>query len=446
MARRNRFSGLASGPIQLQASAQSSVPLDPLAAALLASGLQGGPVKHPLQGAGRLAQALAGAFLQRRSQDTASQQKAADSQALARALATITGGVPAFTDPDTGVETVPAVPPGQQSLSAALASTDNSSVIDRLAPLGIAQALKGRPAEGFTLGAGQRRFGAGGEEIARGGPKPLVPGRDTPYSPEVLEQLIDIAGAEKASEIKAVLGGLGRGELVRRDLTPAELKVDETFGKDYADFIGRGGFADAEKNITQLRGVRDQLAAGEELTGGIKGYLPTVLRTPFAPESVAAQETVEEVVQRNLRLILGAQFTEREGIRLIERAFNPRLSEAENVKRIDRLLDAMDTALEAKRAASEYYEASGSLRGFKGTAQMSKLEFYDLATGGEGASILDPTTPSAAAQPAGKFEGKSISQMSLEELTALPKSGMSFEQLRAASAALKERLAEAQRQ
>ena len=71
-------------------------------------------------------------------------------------------------------------------------------------------------------------------------------------------------------------------------------------------------------------------------------------------------------MQRNLRLILGAQFTEKEGQRLIARAYNPSLSEQENAKRVRNLIKQMQSAAEAKASAARYFEENGTLAGWKG--------------------------------------------------------------------------------
>ena len=73
------------------------------------------------------------------------------------------------------------------------------------------------------------------------------------------------------------------------------------------------------------------------------------------------------MVQRNLRIILGAQFTEEEGKRLIKRAYNPRLEESQNIKRLDRLINSMKKAREAQMAANKHFQEKGTLKGYKGT-------------------------------------------------------------------------------
>jgi hypothetical protein len=146
-------------------------------------------------------------------------------------------------------------------------------------------------------------------------------------------------------------------------LTPAQKKVDESFATEYVKFT-TGEFADAEKNISQLEEVEQALQGTSNLTGPAVSIIPDFVKAFGMPETISTREAVEEVVQRNLRLVLGAQFTEKEGEKLIARAYNPKLSEAENLKRVRRLLKSMKDAIKAKKSAAEYFEKNGTLKGY----------------------------------------------------------------------------------
>lgn len=169
--------------------------------------------------------------------------------------------------------------------------------------------------------------------------------------------------------------------------SPAETAVDKNFAKSYEEDVAAGGLADMEKNITQLRGVRDLLLKkdGPNLTGPILGRVPDAIASWTNPAAVNAREQVEEVVQRNLRVILGAQFTQNEGFALIKRAYNPALDEATNAKRLTRLINTMDQAMQAKKDAASYYEQHGTLKGFKGKLNYT-INDFDSAMDGEGGS------------------------------------------------------------
>jgi hypothetical protein len=161
---------------------------------------------------------------------------------------------------------------------------------------------------------------------------------------------------------------------IKDSLTPGQQAADKKFGADYADFTAAGGYADVDKQLKQLDKVADDLeriSGGkgkphERLTGPLTGTAPDWINAAINPAAIAARERVEEVAQRNLRIVLGAQFTQAEGDKLIARTYNPRLSEGENAKRVRALADQIRTAAKQKQSASEYFERNGTLTGFKG--------------------------------------------------------------------------------
>lgn len=143
--------------------------------------------------------------------------------------------------------------------------------------------------------------------------------------------------------------------------------VDAAFAKEYAEWVGQGGASDTFKQIAQLEDVANALESGNDnISGWFVGNMPDAINTIANPDAVKYRERVEEVVQRNLRLILGAQFTKEEGERLIKRSFNPRLDEKENATRIRALLQQMNLAAQQKADASRYFEENGTLQGWRG--------------------------------------------------------------------------------
>lgn len=157
--------------------------------------------------------------------------------------------------------------------------------------------------------------------------------------------------------------------------TKGRTKTDEAYAKEYVTYKASGGFADQMKQLNQIQGVLVALESGKELTGPVTGSVPDVAQKFLNPEAIRVREDVEEVVQRNLRAVLGAQFTEREGDRLIKRAYNPNLSESENAKRVRRLLIQMKKATKAKESAARYWEKKGTLTGWGG--KMPTMEDFN---------------------------------------------------------------------
>lgn len=174
--------------------------------------------------------------------------------------------------------------------------------------------------------------------------------------------------------------------------TPAQKAVDESFAKEYTPWV-TGGAADVQKNLTQLQSAIKELESGrDDLTGHVLGRFSPENRAIFNQDSVDVEERVQEVAQRNLRLVLGAQFTEKEGDRLISRVYNPRLDESINARRVRALFDQIQKAAEDKQRAAQYYEQNGTLNGFQGSLYTSFSQFendLNAALEEDGATTVD---------------------------------------------------------
>lgn len=182
-------------------------------------------------------------------------------------------------------------------------------------------------------------------------------------------------------------------EALTPNMTPAQKAVDEAFAKDYTAWI-TGGASDVQKNLGQLDMALSALNSGaDNLTGPVIGTLPRAVRERIAPRSIDVQEMVEEVGQRNLRLVLGPQFTEKEGERLIARIYNPTQDESVNARRAQILFNQIKKAAEDKQRAAKYFEDNGTLNGFQGSLYTSVDQFrndLDAALAEDGATTVDP--------------------------------------------------------
>lgn len=182
-----------------------------------------------------------------------------------------------------------------------------------------------------------------------------------------IAQIYPVGSPEyKEAMEKAVLKPDTQINMNSGNLTPGFKKVDEKFATEYIDWKASGGFADVEKQLSQLESATNELRAGTVETGPMAGLTPDAVKTVTAPKLLSLKQNVEEVVQRNLRAILGPQFTEKEGERLIARAFDDRLPPQENMKRINRLITQIRAAAQAKQEAVDYFDTKGTLQGFKG--------------------------------------------------------------------------------
>ena len=149
-----------------------------------------------------------------------------------------------------------------------------------------------------------------------------------------------------------------------------------------------GGIQDTAKMLDQLQDtvnmlithITDREADVDtiDITGSPEHRMPDLYQQKRGMgKAVIARENVEEVVQRGLREILGAQFTEKEGERLIARAYNVSLDEKDNLKKVIRLRNSMVAAAQVKRAAIEYYNTNNTLKGFKADLRaINDVEFF----------------------------------------------------------------------
>jgi len=150
--------------------------------------------------------------------------------------------------------------------------------------------------------------------------------------------------------------------------TAGQKKVDEAYADDYILWT-QGGGADMSGQLAQVGSVLTDLEAGVPLTGptvGALGQWGNFALSIFNPKAANAKEKVQEVVQRNLRIILGAQFTAKEGELLISRAYNETLPPEQNAARLRKLILQMQNAVQQKNAMSAFFEKNGTLTGYKG--------------------------------------------------------------------------------
>jgi hypothetical protein len=143
-----------------------------------------------------------------------------------------------------------------------------------------------------------------------------------------------------------------QAEIVKKSLTPLETKVEEKSAQDLVDFTIGGGFSDVQKGLSQLEIAKQTLQTQPEgkITGKLVGAQDdTGILKYTNPTAQDTKEQVQEIAQRNLRLILGPQFTAKEGEALINRVYNPALPQSVNVKRLDLLQEQMTSAAKTKQ-------------------------------------------------------------------------------------------------
>lgn len=147
-------------------------------------------------------------------------------------------------------------------------------------------------------------------------------------------------------------------------LTDAQKAADADYGKLFNEWK-MGGAQDAKAQLLALQAAGQKLAT-KNVSGPITGKVPGWLAPIVIPDAVDTQDLIQSVGQRGLRAILGAQFTQNEGDRLLARLFNPNLDEKANQFRLNLFTNQLREAAEAKQAMADYYSKNGTTAGYQG--------------------------------------------------------------------------------
>ncbi len=160
--------------------------------------------------------------------------------------------------------------------------------------------------------------------------------------------------------------------------TPGEIALDKAFAKDYNDWTS-GGSDLASSEIEKLKGVIKNIKDGNVSLGRENIAIPDALASDAR---LAARADVQSTVMNSLRAILGAQFTEKEGERIIQNTWNENESEENNIKRLERLVGDLENQARSKNDKARYFEEKGSLSGYKPSKPEAKAS-SEAATASE---------------------------------------------------------------
>jgi phage tail protein X len=211
-----------------------------------------------------------------------------------------------------------------------------------------------------------------------------------PGSPEYIRAFRNEINPPPAPGTVVNVGGEGK------PLSELQKALDKKFAEDtMLPFITGGATNDMAK-VDKLVGAIATLEANPNLTGPYVGWLPDAALAVVSPDLLATKETIQDVASANLKLILGGQFGEKEGEKLVNRAFNQSLPASENIKRAKRMLTQVQAANEDIRRAIAYVEApenNGSLQGFRYSTKTGKnwteQDFIDAIEGKNQSVTID---------------------------------------------------------
>ena len=190
-------------------------------------------------------------------------------------------------------------------------------------------------------------------------------------SPDKILQILtasqDRAAARAAKAAGGGVAGIG-------PLTPAQKAVDNKFSKEYTDFVAAGGSSAIAKNLQMLDDAIKIIENEPEgaTSGKVVGLADKTGTLSYThPKAAEAKDLIGGVAQSNLRAVLGGQFAAKEGEQLLARAYNTAQPKKDNLNRLRALRKQIADAAQAKIDSAAYYEANGTLKGFKGNYSVS---------------------------------------------------------------------------
>jgi len=167
-------------------------------------------------------------------------------------------------------------------------------------------------------------------------------------------------------------------------ITPGQRALDIEVAKDIAAWtaLGRANFYTKMETLEEVQAL---LASGQNITGRDWGTLHAIggdkVLAVLNDDAAQALDLVRSIVFEGLRETLGAQFTEREGNRLVDAAYNMSLSEEMNARRIQRLAaQTMRTGV-VKELQSQYFALHRGMQGFEQWAMDNSPEYKQMKLG-----------------------------------------------------------------
>jgi len=198
----------------------------------------------------------------------------------------------------------------------------------------------------------------------------------------------DIAETDKIkAEILSILSEVGN-KGTELNLSPAELARDKAAGGTLNKW-NDSGRSTIQSNINTLNEVITGLEDSNIKTRGFIDALPfgaDWARAIMNPTGADAKDRVQGVIFQTLKETLGAQFTEKEGKRLVEASYNSMLSPEANAARLRDYTAGLMKASEARESQMRYLQENKTLAGYQGPSPAGVMS--QVGSGGAGGSPI----------------------------------------------------------
>jgi hypothetical protein len=178
-------------------------------------------------------------------------------------------------------------------------------------------------------------------------------------------------------EIKRANLAMRREEFAGRETT-AQKAIETNIGKSIAEYTTKDRseiMGSATKLDNSLSNIDEAIKTKRPLFGAIRGQVPDIIRNITNPKAVATRESIQDAIKNLLRPTLGAQFTEKEGERVMNFAINPALSDKEAKRRVLIIKKALQEKVKLNDALAAHIQKGGKFSTF----DLSKYNFGELA-------------------------------------------------------------------
>lgn len=160
-------------------------------------------------------------------------------------------------------------------------------------------------------------------------------------------------------------------------------KVDEEIQKSMAKYI-TGGRDQVDRNINSLENILIEIqgdpdAGFRKVVNFLDGIpFDEAIQAAFNLQMTDIRDRIRGVAYQTLRETLGAQFTEREGQRLVETYFNPKLTVNQNIQRLNDFVVSLKQVRASQEEVYEYYRNNNTIEGFVPSTGRGSLAVTDL--------------------------------------------------------------------
>lgn len=175
---------------------------------------------------------------------------------------------------------------------------------------------------------------------------------------------------------------------LKRDLAKLKLKekqldknttgakaVDRDYAKEYNEWTTTGR-ATYNKNMKRLQDSMNVLKESQAGWGMASGPITNMTPKFLKPDQLnALEQNVRGAAMGALKATLGAQFTEKEGERIMQVAYDPSLSEEENIKKVQLAIEELNDIAAANESKAKYFEDNGNtIVGWKSPQEEAKKQ------------------------------------------------------------------------